>query len=59
MAEACVQAIRDEVFLVLPHPEVLGYMRAKTDAYDRWIGDMRKLNQKFGVFEASNTEKDD
>ena len=24
VAEACVQAIRDEVFLVLPHPEVLG-----------------------------------
>ena len=59
MAEACVQAIRDEVFLVLPHPEVLGDMRAKTDDYDRWIGGMRKLNQKFGVFEASNTEKDD
>ena len=59
VAEACVQAIRDEVFLVLPHPEVLGYMRAKTDDYDRWIGGMRKLNRKFGVFEASNTEKDD
>ena len=55
VAEACVQAIRDEVFLVLPHPEVLGYMRAKTDDYDRWIGGMRKLNRKFGVFEASNT----
>ena len=58
VAEACVQAIRDEVFLVLPHPEVLGYMRAKTDDYDRWIGGMRKLNRKFGVFEASNSKKD-
>jgi NAD(P)-dependent dehydrogenase (short-subunit alcohol dehydrogenase family) len=48
VAEACVQAIRDEVFLVLPHPEVLDYMRAKTTNYDRWIGGMRKLNRRFG-----------
>jgi hypothetical protein len=33
---------------VLPHPEVLQYMRNKTDNYDRWIGGMRKLNRKFG-----------
>jgi NAD(P)-dependent dehydrogenase (short-subunit alcohol dehydrogenase family) len=51
VAEACVQTIREEKFLVLPHPEVVGYMRAKTDNYDRWIGGMRKLNRRFGGFE--------
>ena len=47
VAEACLQAIRDETFLVLPHPQVLEYMRNKTRDYDRWIGGMRKLNRKF------------
>lgn len=51
VAEACVQTIRDETFLVLPHSQVLGYMRAKTENYDRWIGGMRKLNRQFGEFE--------
>jgi NAD(P)-dependent dehydrogenase (short-subunit alcohol dehydrogenase family) len=48
VAEACVQSIRDETFLVLPHKEVIGYMQAKTDNYDRWIGGMRKLNRRYG-----------
>ena len=48
VAQACVETIRDETFLVLPHAEVLGYMRNKTENYDRWIGGMRKLNCKFG-----------
>ena len=47
VAEACLKAINDETFLVLPHPEVLDYMRSKTADYDRWIGGMRKLNRKF------------
>lgn len=51
VAEACVQTIRDETFLVLPHSEVLGYMRNKTENYDRWIGGMRKLNRRFGGFD--------
>lgn len=50
VAEACVQTIRDETFLVLPHTEVLSYMRKKTENYDRWIGGMRKLNRRFGGF---------
>lgn len=51
VAEACVEAIRNETFLVLPHPEVVQYMRNKTDNYDRWIGGMRKLNRRFGSFD--------
>lgn len=47
VAEACVRAIEAENFLILPHPEVLQYMRNKANDYDRWIGGMRKLNRKF------------
>lgn len=47
-AQACIEAIRTETFLVLPHPSVLEYMRLKTADYDRWIGGMRKLNRRFG-----------
>ncbi len=47
VAEACVRAIEEETFLILPHPEVLEYMRKKTADYDRWIGGMRKLNRAY------------
>ena len=47
VAEACVRAIEAEEFLVLPHSEVLDYMRKKTADYGRWIGGMRKLNRRF------------
>lgn len=47
VAQACVEAIRAEQFLILPHPEVLDYMRLKTADYERWLGGMRKLNQQF------------
>ena len=49
VAEACVRAIEKEDFLVLPHPEVLEYMRRKTADYNRWLGGMRKLNRRFGA----------
>ena len=47
VAEACIRAIEAEDFLILPHPEVLGYMQRKTADYNRWIGGMKKLNRKF------------
>ncbi|HEX2592747.1 MAG TPA: SDR family oxidoreductase [Rhizomicrobium sp.] len=47
VADACLQAIDKEEFLVLPHPEVLQYMRNKTNDYGRWIGGMRKLNRRY------------
>jgi len=47
-ADACMKAIEAETFLVLPHPQVLEYMRRKTGDYDRWLGGMRKLNRRYG-----------
>ena len=47
VAEAVVRAIEAEDFLVLPHPEVLEYMRRKTGDYGRWIKGMQKLNRKY------------
>lgn len=48
LAETVVGALEEERFLVLPHPQVLTYMRRKTDDYDRWLGGMRRLNERFG-----------
>tara|TARA_B100002003_G_scaffold247915_1_gene280441 strand:- start:57 stop:839 length:783 start_codon:yes stop_codon:yes gene_type:complete len=47
VADECLRCIEAETFLVLPHPEVLDYMRNKTANYDRWIGGMKKLNRRF------------
>ncbi len=46
VAADVVAALRDETFLVLPHPEVLTYLRGKTQNYDRWLGGMQKLYAK-------------
>jgi NAD(P)-dependent dehydrogenase (short-subunit alcohol dehydrogenase family) len=47
LAECVVGCLEREEFLILPHPEVLTYMRNKTNDYGRWIGGMRKLNRRF------------
>ena len=47
VAEACVQGIADECFLILPHPVVLKYLQRKAGDYDRWLGGMRRLQQQF------------
>ncbi|MGI9641635.1 MAG: SDR family oxidoreductase [Acidimicrobiia bacterium] len=43
VADAVVEAIHDETFLILPHPEVAEYFQAKANDYDRWIAGMQKL----------------
>lgn len=43
VAEAVVKGLEEEHFLILPHPEVLEYMRRKTTDYDRWLRGMRRL----------------
>lgn len=47
VANACIDAIRAGRFLILPHPQVRGYMQAKAADTDRWIGGMRKLVRRF------------
>lgn len=47
LADTVISTLAEERFLVLPHPEVLTYMRRKTDDYDRWLGGMRRLHEKF------------
>jgi NAD(P)-dependent dehydrogenase (short-subunit alcohol dehydrogenase family) len=46
VAEAAVTVIRNESFLILPHPEVLTYLQRKTGDYDRWLSGMRKLQAR-------------
>jgi NAD(P)-dependent dehydrogenase (short-subunit alcohol dehydrogenase family) len=43
VAETVLEAIGDERFLILPHPEVLEFYRRKGADYDRWLAGMRRL----------------
>jgi NAD(P)-dependent dehydrogenase (short-subunit alcohol dehydrogenase family) len=49
VAEAVVDAIRAERFLVLPHPEVGTYMAHRGDDHERWLRGMRRLQGQLGV----------
>ena len=46
LADFVMEGLREEKFLILPHAEVLEYMRRKTGDYDRWISGMNRLMQR-------------
>jgi NAD(P)-dependent dehydrogenase (short-subunit alcohol dehydrogenase family) len=46
VADAVVAAIRDERFLILPHPEVGEFFQRKAADYDRWLRGMRRLRAR-------------
>ena len=46
VAEAVVQGLADERFLILPHAEVDEYFRRKGADYERWLRGMRRLQAK-------------
>jgi NAD(P)-dependent dehydrogenase (short-subunit alcohol dehydrogenase family) len=45
VAETVMAALRDERFLILPHPEVLTFFQRKSSDYDRWIAGMQRLQR--------------
>ena len=48
VAEATVTAVREERFLILPHPEVATYMRNRGSDHERWLSGMRQLQAQLG-----------
>ena len=42
-ANAIADGLEQERFLVLTHPEVLGFFQKKAADYDRWLGGMRRI----------------
>jgi NAD(P)-dependent dehydrogenase (short-subunit alcohol dehydrogenase family) len=49
VAEAVIAGLADERFLILPHPEVAGYVQRKAADYDRWLRGMRRLQQRINT----------
>ena len=49
VADAVVEGLRAERFLILPHPEVGEYFRRKADDYDRWLRGMRRLQRQMTI----------
>lgn len=43
VAQAAVEGLRAEKFLILPHPEVAGYEQRRATDRDRWLSAMRGL----------------
>ncbi len=52
VAEALWQAIAEDRFLVLPHPEVAGYYATRAVETDRWLNGMNKLQQRLDLDQA-------
>ena len=46
VADIVHDAIVDEQFLILPHPEVASYMQLKATDLPRWLAGMRKLQRR-------------
>jgi NAD(P)-dependent dehydrogenase (short-subunit alcohol dehydrogenase family) len=46
VAAAVVEGLDDERFLILPHPEVMTFLRRKVDDHERWLAGMRRLQAR-------------
>jgi NAD(P)-dependent dehydrogenase (short-subunit alcohol dehydrogenase family) len=45
VATHVIEAIRDERFMILPHPQVKTYFQRKAEDHDRWIEGMQRFRQ--------------
>jgi NAD(P)-dependent dehydrogenase (short-subunit alcohol dehydrogenase family) len=55
VANAVVEGLRDERFLILPHPEVMTFLRRKVDDHERWLAGMRRLQGRVEGVRASGS----
>lgn len=46
VAQVVLEGIRQEKFLILPHPEVAEYFQRKATDYDRWLNGMRRMRKR-------------
>ncbi len=46
VAEAVIEGLRAERFLILPHPEVADHERKRAGDRDRWLAGMRRLQRR-------------
>jgi NAD(P)-dependent dehydrogenase (short-subunit alcohol dehydrogenase family) len=46
VADCVVAALREERFLILPHPTVLEYSRRRTGDKERWLAGMRRMRRQ-------------
>jgi NAD(P)-dependent dehydrogenase (short-subunit alcohol dehydrogenase family) len=46
VADMVVEGMRNEAFLILPHPEVADFFQRKAGDYDRWLRGMRRLRAR-------------
>jgi NAD(P)-dependent dehydrogenase (short-subunit alcohol dehydrogenase family) len=47
VADAVIEGLRADRFLILPHPEVAEYERRKVADRERWLAGMRRLQSRF------------
>ena len=46
VAASVVEGLHEERFLILPHPEVMTFLRRKVDDNERWLAGMRRLQAR-------------
>ena len=46
VARMVIEAMEQERFLILSHPQVAEYMQRKASSRDRWLTGMRRLRAK-------------
>lgn len=51
VAQTVWEALQDDRFLVLPHPEVAGYYAGRAAGTDRWLSGMNRLQQRLDEHE--------
>lgn len=54
VADAVVEGLDEERFLILPHPEVAEYFKRKANDYDRWLRGMRRFRAEVAAKRAGS-----